>query len=410
MVTKERITNFIEEISRFTSSTDGVTRFSFTKEDMGARAYIKNIMMQIGLQVSEDGAGTIVGRLEGKNRGLPVIMLGSHFDSVGHGGKYDGVAGIATALEAVRAIREEGFVNDYPIEVVAMTEEEGIRFGVGLFGSKAMVGIDGREVLYQRKDKDGITMAEAMRSCGFDPEKFESAKRKEGSIKAFLELHIEQSIQLEEKRKDIGIVYAVAGNRHLKVKMEGSADHAGGTPMNMRKDACVAAAEAIVGIREYVSGLTPENVATVGKLELYPNVRNVIAKTASFMIDNRSTDSGKLDSTTGKLKEIVTKAARNHDCKVTIEELKKVNPVIFDERIRTIIRQEADRLGYSYMDINSGAGHDAMLMATIAPAAMIFIPCRNGKSHCPEEYSAPEQLYKGACVLYETLKRLSVEE
>lgn len=410
MIDKRRMVEHIEALGKFTSTSEGVTRFSFTKEDLEARNYIKKIMQDIGLDISEDGAGTIIGRLEGKDKSLPVIMLGSHFDSVGHGGKYDGVAGIVTALEAVKNLKENGFNNTYPIEVVAMTEEEGIRFGVGLFGSKAMVGADTGEVLYDRRDKQGMCMADAMEKCGFPPENYETARRKEGSVKAFLELHIEQSVQLEKAQKDIGIVNAVAGNQHLKAQIKGSADHAGGTPMAVRKDAGVAAATAIVEIHSYVSKLSKENVATVGQLDIYPNVRNVIPEVADFMIDNRSTDSCELSNTAKKIKEILQAAAQESGCEVTIKELKKVEPVTFDENIRKIIRQETEKLGYSYMELNSGAGHDAMIMASVAPAAMIFIPCKNGKSHCPEEYTTPEQLYKGARVLCETLRRLSVEE
>lgn len=410
MVDELLIKKYIEDISKFSSTKeDGTTRLSFTKEEQAARQYIKQTMKDIGLLVREDAAGTIIGRIEGADKDAPVVMLGSHYDTVEHGGNFDGVAGVAAAMEVARCFIQGRKKNYNPIEIVAMIEEEGIRFGVGLFASKAMAGVDGKEILSERVDKNGISMAQAMRECGFDPDKFEEARRERGSIKAFLELHIEQSIQLERNNIDIGIVNSVVGNHHMNVEITGNADHAGGTPMNMRHDALVAAAGVVTYVNSSVKKYGAGNVATIGKLEVYPNVRNIVPQRVTFMVDNRSIDSLRLDSTTDEIRDEVRQACEQNGCRYIIKELKKVAPVSFDEKLTSLIKESADSLGYSNMFISSGAGHDAMIMSSIAPAAMVFVPSRDGKSHCKEEYTSYEDIKKGTEVLYRVVEKLVME-
>ncbi|MBR4410027.1 MAG: Zn-dependent hydrolase, partial [Firmicutes bacterium] len=279
----DRIQRDIEEMAKFTCVEGiGCTRFTYTKEFAGARDYIVAEMKAAGLEVREDAVGIIIGRMEGKNPDAPVIMTGSHFDTVKTGGRFDGPAGVTAALETARTLHDEGFVPEVPIEFVALPEEEGARFGAGLFGSRAICGQLKPGEIENNRDWDGISVAEAMREYGLDPSKAAEAQRKPGEIGKFIELHIEQGPLLEKNKIDIGIVDAIVGLRVLNVRVHGRSDHACNTPMNMRADTMLAASKAITEGTEKAIELGEGTVMTCGRLETVPGAFNIVAKETFF--------------------------------------------------------------------------------------------------------------------------------
>ena len=246
-----RIQRDIEELAKYNATPgQGLTRFSLTAEDRAARGYLRQQMQDCGLRVYEDAAGNLVGRREGELVDAPVVMIGSHFDSVKGGGNFDGPAGVSAALETARVLHERGTKTRYPIEVVAMIEEEGARFSASLYGSRSMAGQIDAVQLQERKDAAGISMYDALRDFGFNPDAIGMARRLPGSVKAFLELHIEQGPILEAEGLDVGIVQQIVGIHDMKVKLQGRQGHAGTIPMNLRADALVAAAKAVARIAE----------------------------------------------------------------------------------------------------------------------------------------------------------------
>ncbi|HCJ58644.1 MAG TPA: Zn-dependent hydrolase [Clostridiaceae bacterium] len=405
-----RIAQDIEALSRYNATPgEGLTRFSFTKEDRGAREYIKKEMEKAGLRVYEDGAGTIIGRLEGKNQDAPVIMLGSHFDSVKNGGNFDGNAGVVTALEISRVLKENKMELNHPVEFVAIVEEEGGRFGSGLFGSRAMAGKIPREQLDLLKDEDGVTIAKAMSDFGLDPDNILQAVREPGDIKAFLELHIEQGPVLEHEEKSIGIVQYIVGINQMEVVIEGRADHAGTTPMDMRRDALDAAAGVIYNISGFAGSLKDGTVATVGSITALPGAANIVPGKVKFTIDVRSKDEGSICKVIDFVKSRLEDARREKEVTYTIDSKLKVSPVEMNEEIIKLCYKNCEALGFSRMNMLSGAGHDAMVMSELTRVGLIFVPSKNGRSHCPEEWTDYEDLQRGIELMYHTLLDLGKE-
>lgn len=287
MIKVERIRKDLETLARFTATPGkGVTRMAFTPEERQARDYLEQEMRSIGLEVYTDAAGNLFGRRAGREPGAPVVMLGSHIDSVKSGGPFDGAAGVVAALEIARALQELGKETVHPIEVVVMTEEEGARFGSGLYGSRAMVDGISPEEMTGTFDEEGISKAEAMRAFGLDPDRVREAVRKPGSVKAFLELHIEQGPILEAAGTKIGIVESIVGIKTIFVTINGSADHAGTTPMPMRRDALVGASQVITAINRIAREAGENTVGTVGMLQVKPGSSNVVP--AEVKLDRKS--------------------------------------------------------------------------------------------------------------------------
>lgn len=400
----DRIKNDIEQISKFNATPgNGLTRWSFTKEDRGAREYIKDRMKDAGLKVYEDAAGTVVGRLDGELKDAPVVMVGSHFDSVKNGGNFDGPAGVVTGLEIARVIKENNIKVKYPIEFVAMIEEEGTRFGGGLFASRAMVGRVTKEEVETFKDRDGITIAQAMRDFGFDPDKISDAVRKPEDVKAFIELHVEQGPILENGKKDIGIVEYIVGINQFEIVVKGRPDHAGTTPMDMRVDALDAAAAVISKISSFAKDAKEGTVATVGMLNLLPGAANIVPGEVKFTVDIRSKNSDCIKLVGTRIKEELEKATQEKGTSYTMTKKLSVEPVKLDEKIIDRLNNNCDALGLTKEIMLSGAGHDAMVMAGITDVGMVFVPSKNGRSHCPDEWTDYEDLQKGIEVVYRTI-------
>jgi allantoate deiminase len=404
----DRIQRDIEELAKCNATPGrGLTRFSLTPEDRAARGYLKQEMENCGLVVFEDAAGNLVGRREGQLKDAPVVMIGSHFDSVKGGGNFDGPAGVSAALETARVLFERGIITRYPIEVVAMIEEEGARFSASLYGSRAMTGKIDVAQLKQRKDSTGISMYDALRDFGFNPDEIDQARRPDGSVKAFLELHIEQGPVLETENLDIGIVRSIVGINELSILVKGRQGHAGTIPMHLRADAMDIAAKVIAQIADIARAVGGGTVATVGSISVKPGGYNIIPGEVEFSVDIRSANAEQIDSVEQRIRELVDVVTHGSEVKCEISNLMKIAPV---QMAMHIVEQEtviAQNLGLHSRMMSSGAGHDAMIMAAVTNAGLLFVPSLAGRSHCPEEWTDYEQLQKGIEVYLHTVLGLA---
>lgn len=407
----DRIKKDIENLSEFNATPGkGLTRFSLTEEDRGARNYLKNELQKLDVEIYEDAAGSLVARKEGTAQDAPVVMIGSHFDSVKHGGNFDGPAGVIMALEILRVMEENDVKTKYPIEFVAMIEEEGGRFGGGVFGSRAMTGQVDYQELLDFKDADGISMAEAFEDFGFDPRKIEEAKRDPEELKAFIELHIEQGPVLENEEKDVGIVDFIVGINQIKVKLEGRADHAGTTPMKMRKDALSSAAEVISEIKNFAIEAGSGTVATVGTLNVKPGAANIVPAEAEFTVDIRSKKLNCIEEVRDKIDEALADLKAKYAVDYSLQNMLMVEPVELSQQIFNTFKDESKKLGLNSKEMISGAGHDAMIMAAITDVGLIFVPSKNGRSHTPEEWTDYKDLQKGIELTYHTVLKVGEAE
>lgn len=407
---RNRIKTILEELSLFTATPGaGTTRLSYSLEDKLARTYLKKQMKQVGLKVREDAVGNIYGRLEGKDASLPAVMVGSHFDSVPNGGSFDGPAGVVTGLEVAALFQENQLQPVYPLEVIAMVEEEGSRFGSGLLGSRMLAGQFSAESLTSMKDKDGISVNEAMLALGFNGNQLTEARRTAKDVKAFIELHIEQGPVLEEAGEDVGIVETIVGMTEIKVTITGRAGHAGTTPMNARQDALAATVQIVADLPQLAMNAAVATVLTIGKLTVYPNGANVIPNVVVFTVDVRSKSEACVQSVIQQVKTIIqTKTPKGITAE--IEEMLYEKPVQLSEKIHQQLRANSEALGLKSRSMVSGAGHDAMIFAGFTEVGLVFVPSKDGLSHTPEEWTDYEQIQKGIEVVYETVKQLTEVE
>ncbi|MFF2455501.1 Zn-dependent hydrolase [Peribacillus simplex] len=404
----ERIKKQINDLSEFTSTPGkGTTRLTYSKEDLLTRNYIKNKMMETGLTVKEDGLGNIFGKLEGTLKDAPSVLIGSHFDSVPNGGAYDGPAGVIAALEVAALFAENQLTPKYPFEIVALIEEEGARFGGGLMGSRGIVGTLSEESFKNLRDKEGITTIEAMSKIGLDSSL--PKRRNPKSIKAFLELHIEQGPILEEKNIPIGIVEAIVGLTQFEVTIEGKAGHAGTTPMDRRTDALVAAAQIISQLPSLAIEEGEGTVITTGRLHVLPNGANVIPNKVEFSIDIRSSKEEHINNVIKRMKELI-ESYHEQGIHTTAEQVLYMPPKVLSDEIKALLKDKSSDLEIPYCSINSGAGHDAMVFSDVTDVGMLFVPSKSGLSHCPEEWSDARHIANGVQIFYEVAKCLTEVE
>lgn len=402
---KERIEQHIDALKQFTATPgQGVTRLTYSKEDLQARNYIKEKMTEYGLAVSEDGFGNIFGKLEGTLSDAPSVIVGSHFDSVPNGGAYDGTAGVVVGLEVAALFQELQLKPTYPLEVIAMVEEEGSRFGGGLMGSRGMMGLLSEEDFYDLADKDGILATDAMSEIGLDYSK--EKVRSPETIKAFLELHIEQGPILEEKGIRIGVVEAIVGLNHLEVTVQGRAGHAGTTPMDYRSDALVTAAKILATFPQIAKETGYGTVITTGRLQVFPNGANVIPDKVVFSVDIRSGKEEQISQARQQVDALLSAHNGVDGITISAEEQLFIEPKELDSELRGLLKEVSDELSIPYCSMSSGAGHDAMVLSDFTACGMLFIPSKDGLSHCPEEWSDAGDLADGTDVLFETIKRL----
>ncbi|RMF88399.1 MAG: Zn-dependent hydrolase [Nitrospinota bacterium] len=407
-VSQERLQAEIERFAQIGRTAEGgVTRLAFSPEERQAQQLMGELLAEAGLSVRTDAIGNLFARREGREADLPVLMLGSHLDTVPNGGRFDGALGVIAGLEIMRVLQEQGISTRHPLEVVSFTGEESARFGTGTIGSRAMLGTLNLERFLASRDLHGISAAEAMRQVGLSPEKVTDAQRDPRQIAAFLELHIEQGRILETEQKAVGIVTDIANSTRLAVQVIGRADHSGTTPMPLRKDALVAAAEMVLAVEERVKALgEAPSVGTVGILHVEPCVMNVVPGKASLGIDIRDIDFERKARVVKGVKDRITAIAKQRGVEATIEVLGDGRPVALSPVIIETMRQAAADLGIDARIMVSGAGHDAMNLATVVPAGMIFVPSKEGRSHSHLEWTDFAAIPPGVELLLETLLRL----
>jgi allantoate deiminase len=388
-------------IGRHSDGSGGVTRMSFTKEERQAKGRVATFMREAGLAVREDAVGNLIGRLEGMNPDAPVILVGSHVDSVPNGGDFDGPLGVLAAVEALQTMGEKKIKLNFPVEVVAFTDEEGARFHFGMIGSRGVAGTLKKTDLIN-VDQDGISIEQAMKDDGLDPDRFKEAARSPGSVKAYLEVHIEQGKVLESKHHPVGIVSGMAGILWLKLTITGEAGHAGSTPMHLRKDSLVAASAIIQAIEEE-SAKRPQTVGTVGQLSLQPGGVNIIPGKVEFTLDLRDVDETTRDEVEKTIMSRAEQICKGRGVHFQAEVLQRIAPVTCDEHLQTVMTHVLTEMELEPVKVVSGAGHDGMQFKDLCPVGMIFVRSKNGISHHPDEYTSPEDCALSAEVLYNTI-------
>jgi allantoate deiminase len=386
----------------------GVIRLSFTEEERAAKDRIASYMEEACLSVYEDAVGNLFGRREGRNPGSPTVLVGSHVDSVYNGGNFDGPLGVLAGIEVLQTMEERGIETEHPVEVVAFTDEEGARFSLGMIGSRALAGKLAAEDLQNYEDTGGVSVAEAMRACGLDPGRLADAARPEGSIKAYVELHIEQGRVLEREDLPVGVVTGIAGAVWLRFILNGETGHAGATPMNLRRDSLAAAAEIMVLI-EAEAARNATTVGTVGQLDLEPGGINIIPGKVRFSLDLRDIDEGVRDRIESRIMEGAGEACRKRCVDLEVETLQRLAPAPCSEPVRGSAERACERLGIRVHALPSGAGHDGMQLTDLCPMGMVFVRSRAGVSHNPGEWSSKEDCAAGAEVLYHTVLDLADE-
>ena len=407
----ENIKNDRENLSKFNSTPgNGITRVLFYKEELEGREFIKKRMEENGLEVREDAVGNVFGRLPGTDPSLAPVWTGSHIDTVLNAGMFDGNAGVISGMEALRLIKESGKQNKRDIEVIIYTSEEPTRFGLGCLGSRTMAGELTAEEMKTIVDKDGMSLAQVLESLGKNLEEIKDVKRKSGDVHAAVELHVEQGAVLDTRGIEIGVVTTISAPTDIRVSVFGTQEHAGATPMDMRKDAMSAAAEIMLGLEGLARNSKDySTVATVGKVEVLPGSTNVIPGQVNFSIDIRSADMEDKEMLISKLKAIVSCVENVRNVKVNLEIVTHDAPADADPHVIETIRGICDEDVVNYNMMVSGAYHDSMFVSKFAPFGMIFVPSKNGISHHIDEWTDFEDIAAGTDILAETLFRLSNE-
>ena len=410
MIQRERLVKDFDAMAQLTAPGEGINRLAFTDADWEGRQYIIDRMIDAGLSVEIDDFGNIIGYKIGKKPDLPVVMVGSHTDSVPNGGNYDGVVGVLSALEVIRSMIDDGYEHDHTIAVVSFMCEESGRFGDATLGSKTMRGELRLQDLHRLVDKQGISLYEALKGRNLNPDGIEAMEYKR-PVKSFTEIHIEQGKVLEHEQKTIGIVTGIAAPERFYVTIRGNADHSGATPMNLRHDALCGASKIILGIEEIASMQEePPVVGTVGVVEVTPGAMNVIPGAVKLGVDIRSISKAARNSVVTLVKEFIDITAEKRGLSYTIETIAQDYPVEMHPAMIREIEEAVKSVGVEYMTMPSGAGHDAMHWAEVVPTGMIFIPCRDGISHNPAEFAEMDDIVTGAAVLDKVLRKLSLEE
>jgi beta-ureidopropionase / N-carbamoyl-L-amino-acid hydrolase len=411
-VNKRRLMRDLNAIGRIGIGSHGaVTRLVFSVKELRSRQLLIHLMRQAGLKIHIDAIGNIFGRLDGANPKAPAVLAGSHLDTVIHGGKYDGPVGVIGALEAVRTIQENNIPVGSPLEVVCFVGEESSRFGFSTLGSSLVAGEVRPNDLTNAVDQQGTKLADVLASLGITRRNFSAIKRNPNGLKAYLELHIEQGPILEAKNKRIGLVTAIAAPSRFRVVFTGQADHSGTTPMEMRKDALVASAQLIEYVektcRKFSSMAKGRVVGTVGAMRIEPGVINAVPGKADLSVDIRGITARSKDRVATMVKQKAGAIARARGIGVEILPIRDEHPVPLDKRLLRVTKDICDEKGLDYEIMPSGAGHDAMQMAKITPAGMIFVPSTRGISHNPLEWTDPEDICLGAQLLMETMIRVA---
>jgi N-carbamoyl-L-amino-acid hydrolase len=399
----DRLQSDLQALSRIgRTPEEGVSRPAFSRADMQARQWFIQKLKDADLKVTVDAAGNIFGRLAGKG---PAVISGSHLDTIINGGFYDGAAGVLSALECINTIKEKAIPVNAPLEVVSFSDEE--EWFYGFLGSYALTGRLNNAALDKVHDENGQSLAAAMRKAGLDLAAIAQAQRPQNDIKAFVELHIEQGPLLEQSGDVIGVVDSVKGDYRYGITFKGQRNHAG-SPMPGRRDPMQAAVLLINYMYAQLDAIdSPDLLLTVGVIQADPGLETVIPASVYFSIDFRAPHKAILLKLTDRLQHEAKRLAAAGGLELTVEPLMIVDPVHFDDGVLEAIRQAAIGLDLKWRHLSSGAGHDGQVLGMYAPSAMIFVPSRGGRSHCPQEYTTVEHIEAGANVLLQTLIKLA---
>ena len=399
-----RFRQSMEEMARVGATKGGgVNRLTLTDADKEARDLFALWAGDADLDLRIDEMGNMFARRSGREDDAPPAMAGSHLDSVPNGGRFDGSLGVLAALEAVRTLNDESIVTRRPIEIVNWTNEEGPRFPPSMVGSGVFAGAIPLEAAYETRDSEGARFLDELERIGYRGD----APCTPRPIGSYLELHIEQGPVLVNEEVQVGIVEGIFGLTWLRVTMKGERDHAGPTPMHLRRDALVGAARTIAAIREIPEKLHPEFVATVGELSLSPGAINVIPDKVTFSVDFRHSEPELMNEARNLVEEAAHREAERENLEIEIQDVGSSTPTAFDAGVAQAVRSACEESGYSHRSMWSAAGHDARYAADMGPAAMIFVPCVAGKSHSEEEDMDWEDAYRGCDVLTRALMKMA---
>jgi beta-ureidopropionase / N-carbamoyl-L-amino-acid hydrolase len=402
MINGERLKDTIEEFANFgRTKNNGVTRLTLSEPDIQARNYFCQCCKELGMLVVYDDMGNIYGTLEGKDNSKPPIVIGSHLDSVKKGGRFDGALGVIAGLEVARTLVENHIKPSVPLTVMNITNEEGARFEPSMMSSGVLSGKFNKEIMLSKKDVDGVTFEEALNNSGYVGKMDNRLKE----ATAFLELHVEQGPVLEREGLPVAVVESVLGMVCYEFTVNGESDHAGTTPMDMRKDSLFASMNIIQKARKELRALDENLVFTMGRINAYPNIHTVIPNKVVFTLEARHKDPVIIQKVENIITEL-TKIPENEGCTIQAEKLWDRQTVFFNEGLCNKVEAACQSLGYAYKRMDSGAGHDAQFLASYIPSVMVFARSINGKSHCEEELTTWDDCEKGVNVLLETVLSL----
>jgi ureidoglycolate amidohydrolase len=407
-VDRDRLAAEIEELASISEAEPPVvTRIVFSPADLKARAWLIAGCEKAGLAVRQDPIGNIFARWTGSEPSAAAVGTGSHIDAIPNAGKYDGVVGVLGGLEAIRSLQRTGFRPKYSIELLMFTSEEPTRFGIGCLGSRLLSGTMTPDAARKLVDKDGASLEEVRRSAGYTAP-LEEVKLRDGYYKAFVELHIEQGPLLEQQKIPLGIVTSIAAPASFRLLIEGAGGHAGAVLMPDRRDALCAASELILAIENAAktSGAA-DTVATVGICDVFPGAVNSIPSRVNLMLDIRDTNLGRRDAVMRAIETAEKTIATKRQVTIREEIVNADAPAQCAPAIVESLSEACSKNQFASLPMVSRAYHDSLFMSRIAPVAMLFIPCRNGYSHRPDEYASPEDIARGVLVLAETLALLA---
>ena len=397
-----RLNDTLTALGQIGNTDEGMQRVAFSPLDVAGRDYVMELMRRAGMAVRIDAAGNIIGRIEGSGGSLPAIALGSHTDTVPAGGQYDGALGVIAAIEVVQALKDAGHTTRHPLEVMVFTNEEGTSFHRWLLGSRAVAGLWEAEDFSAVAD-DGATLASRLPDIGGNISHIDEARRRPDELACYLELHIEQGPTMHRGGYPIGIVTGITGRSVYHVDIVGEANHAGTTPMAMRKDAMSAAAQIALKVRSIAGEMEICRVGTVGSMDVHPNAGNVIPGRVQMGIEFRDERMESLAAAEVELRRTAEEVGHAESVGITVSAQRNTPAVPISGNMQQLVTDAAEVAGLAHINLPSGAGHDAQAIASITPAAMIFVPSVNGISHAPAEFSAPEDCANGTQVLMNAL-------
>lgn len=408
----KRIQTWIETLSKY-NATPGVgnTRQLFTPEDMEARRYIIREMEDLGFSVSQDSIGNIYAVCEGTEPDLAPVWSGSHIDTVFQGGAFDGISGVVCAMEAIRLIKESGVPHKRNLVAAVFSGEEPARFGMGCIGSRALVGRFTTEMTRELHDPDGITLYDAMKDAGLDPGTVSDARKNPGEVYAHVELHIEQNVHLDREGLPVGIVSSICAPSNFIVEVTGRSAHAGGMSMEERKDAFTAASEMALAVEQIgkTESKSEYTTTTVGNVKVEPNQSNVIPGRVEFTVDIRDAGKDSKDHVSRRIIETIEGIAEKRGVTVRVEQQNNDRPMPCDPHLMEILERHCKAQGAAYKKMVSGPFHDSLFIGEFTPVGMLFVPSRDGLSHCPEEWTDYTYLGTGSQILAAALAELANE-